>query len=211
MSLRMLFESPTHATFFPARCCRDGRAPCAAPSSSSIVSKSARICVGWKRLDSALMTGTADSLARPSTSWCPPTRAMMPSTIEPTTRAVSSRLSLTPSWMSEGARNMPWPPRAATLDSLATRVRVLRLLKMIAIVLRSNERSRSHTPIAVCFAVRLNCAARCKTPSISFTERWARVRRFGTPDLFVDRARTCDSRGLCGNVRQARTKSIVYD
>lgn len=73
--------------------------------------------------------------ARTSISSCPPTRAMMPSTILDTTRAVSYRLSFTPSWISCGPRNIGVPPRVATDVSDATRVRVDRFENMIATLL----------------------------------------------------------------------------
>lgn len=64
-----------------------------------------------------------------------PTRAMNPSAILPMTCAVSRSDSFTPSWMSAPPRNMAFPPSTDVAVSLATRVRVDRLLNSIATVL----------------------------------------------------------------------------
>ena len=80
------------------------------------------------------MMGTVLCFPSPATSECGPTRANQADTMEEMTMEVSWRDSLTPSWMSSFPRNMGWPPNAATALSVLTRVRVLRLLNVMAMV-----------------------------------------------------------------------------
>lgn len=84
---------------------------------------------------------------------------------------------------------MGWPPRRATLVSLATRVRVLRLLKRIAIVFLSRVcRAAAAGPSR--FAACLNCDERCRRDSICSTEISASVKRLGArtdADVWIKR------------------------
>jgi hypothetical protein len=99
------------------------------------------------------MTGTDEYSARPVMSECAPTRATMHEVMEEIMVDVSRRDSLTceegqrqilglsdamsaltPSWMSSLPRNMGCPPISVTAASVDTRVRVLRLLNIMAIV-----------------------------------------------------------------------------
>lgn len=88
------------------------------------------------------MTGTEESFASPTTSACFATRATMHDTMDEMTTEVSYSDSLTPNWMSSLPRNIAWPPIAATALSVDTRVRVLRLLNIIATVLPDREDDR---------------------------------------------------------------------
>jgi hypothetical protein len=62
--------------------------------------------------------------------------------MEDMTTEVSYKDSLTPSWMSSLPRNMGWPPIVTTAASVETRVRVLRLLNIIATVFPLREPRR---------------------------------------------------------------------
>jgi hypothetical protein len=81
------------------------------------------------------MTGTLECFAKSATSECGPTRATMQEVMLEITTEVSYRVSLTPSWISSFPKNMAWPPIVATAASVETRVRVDRLLNIIATVL----------------------------------------------------------------------------
>lgn len=91
------------------------------------------------------MTGTLDASANPVTLEWSSTRATIIDTMDDNTFAVSYNDSLTynktssardctPSWISSLPRNMGCPPKRATALSVLTRVRVLRLLNMMATV-----------------------------------------------------------------------------
>lgn len=64
---------------------------------------------------------------------------MNPSVMLPMTWAVSLNDSLTPSWISAEPRNIARPPSTSVAVSLATRVRVERLLNIRAMVLPASE------------------------------------------------------------------------
>lgn len=78
------------------------------------------------------MTGTVESLAKPTTSEWGPTRATIQQVMLEMTRDVSYKDSFTPSWISSFPRNMGCPPSLMTAASVDTRVRVERLLNIIA-------------------------------------------------------------------------------
>lgn len=85
------------------------------------------------------MTGTEECFARSATSECGPTLATMQDVMEDITSEVSYKDSLTPSWMSSFPKNIGCPPIVETAASVETRVRVLRLLNIIATVLPLRE------------------------------------------------------------------------
>ena len=77
------------------------------------------------------MTGTDEFWDNVSTSECSNTRAKMMLLNRLSTRAVSSRLSFWPSWMSRSPRYSAWPPKCRMPISVLTRVRVLRFWKIM--------------------------------------------------------------------------------
>jgi hypothetical protein len=107
-----------------------------------MVRRSARAWRGFYSEDMAFITGTFDPVANSSTIECPLTRATIMETIEDMTRAESYSVSLTylstfrrrahtPNWISSFPKDIGCPPNSAIADSVLTRVRVLRLLKII--------------------------------------------------------------------------------
>ena len=138
---------------------------------------------------------------------------MMPSTMELTTKAVSYKLSFTPSWISDGDKNIACPPKAAILDSLATRVRVLRLLKIKAIVFLSRDDSMSDKPKAVNLALCFKVAECCRMASNCSGRTVARVNRLGTLCWFVEMNALLMGQGLalaaCRRANRADDEKIV--
>ena len=96
----LLRPSPRYATFRPFRC----------PNSSFMVRSIARHCVGCVVSVRPFHTGTPLYSASTSAYLCSNPRNSIPSNILPSTRAVSSILSLSPNWISLPARYVGIPP-----------------------------------------------------------------------------------------------------
>jgi hypothetical protein len=108
-----LFPSPMNASTVPR----------SSPRFSRIVSMSPRAWQGWWRSERPLITGTVAERASSSTTSCPNTRAMIPSTYRDRLRAMSSVVSRLPSLMSSGPRYSACPPSCVIPTSNETLVR----------------------------------------------------------------------------------------